>query len=88
MSGHDLNTHAKHSMYAMLMKIPIVLLLVFANVFIACATAGTVLLQLLSTDCNKQLALVIAIGVAIATHTYIVFNHRLRDLIKKGEPNE
>jgi hypothetical protein len=66
----------------LLLVVPIIILLTFANVFIGMATAGVVLLQLLSSGLDKYLSLAIAILIAIGVHAYIIFNHKLRNYIK------
>ena len=72
----------------LLQIIPALILVVFANVFIAFATAGVVLIQLLAAGYNKHVSLGAALLVAVGVHAYIVWNHKIRDFIKQGAKNE
>lgn len=65
--------------------LPAILLVTFANVFISFTVAAVVMLQLITGGHNKYLSLGVAILVAIVTHFYIVFNHKIRNYIKHGE---
>jgi hypothetical protein len=65
--------------------LPAILLVTFANVFISFTVAAVVMLQLITSGHNKYLALGVAVLVAVVTHFYIVFNHKIRDYIKQGE---
>jgi succinate dehydrogenase hydrophobic anchor subunit len=68
--------------------IPAIILVVFTNVFIAFSTAGVVLIQMLAAGCNKHVSLGAALLVAVLVHSYIVWNHKIRDYIKTRSHNE
>ena len=72
----------------LLQIVPALILVVFANVFIAFTTAGVVLIQMLAAGYNKHFSLGVALLVAIGVHAYIVWNHKIRDFIKQGAKNE
>jgi hypothetical protein len=62
--------------------IPGLVLTVIVNTIIASTVAGMVLIQLLSHDVNRSVALGIAVLVAIGVHCYIAWNHKIWELIK------
>lgn len=68
--------------------IPAIFLIALCNVFIAFATAGVVLIQLLESGLNKHVSLGVSILIAIGVHAYIAWNHKIRDYIKQGAKNE
>jgi hypothetical protein len=65
----------------LLVIIPVLLLLTFANVLICFIVSQTFLFQLIELGLNKNLALIISVLVAIGTYTYIIFNHKIRNLL-------
>lgn len=71
--------------------LPAILLMTFINVFICFTVAGTVMLELLAAGGGNKhpyFVLGVAILVAIGTHCWIVFNHKLRAYIKQGSTDE
>lgn len=72
----------------LLQVIPALILVVLANVFISCCTAGVVLIQLLARGYNKDLSLGMAILIAVGVHVYLMWNHKIRNFIKQGVKNE
>lgn len=65
-----------------LATLPAILLMTMLNVFIASATSGVVMIQLMAGGCQKYVALGVAILTAIGTMSWIVWNHKLRAYIK------
>lgn len=77
----------KDNLIKILTVIPAVILMASVNLLIAFSTSGVVLIQLLASSWgqeHKHVSLAIALLIAIAVHAYIVFNHKLRDFIKRG----
>lgn len=68
--------------------VPAIMLVALCNVFIAFATAGVVLLQLLDSGVNKHIALAVALLIAIGVHAYVAWNHKIRDFIKVRSKHE
>lgn len=68
----------------LLQVIPVFILVAFVNVFISCCTAGVVLIQLLASGHNRYLSLGIAILISILVHGYLIWNHIIRNYIKKS----
>lgn len=64
-----------------MMAIPVILIITFINVFISSAVAGVIFLQLLSAG-HKILAPIIAIIAAVIVYFYILYNHKLKSIIK------
>lgn len=72
----------------LLAALPAILLMTFINVFICFTVAGTVMLELMATGGGNKhpyVTLGVAILVAIGTHCWIVFNHKLRAYIRQQE---
>jgi len=72
----------------LLQVIPALILTVLADVFIACSTAGVVLVQLLASGHNRYFSLVTAILIAVGVHIYLKHSHKIRKFIKQGAKNE
>jgi hypothetical protein len=72
----------------LLQVIPALILIVLADVFIACSTAGIVLVQLLASGHNKYFSLITAILIAVGVHIYLRHSHKIRKFIKQGAKNE
>lgn len=67
----------------LLQGIPVIILVVLANVFISFCTAGVVLVQLMASGHNRYLSLIIALIVAVLTHAFIILNHKARAFVKQ-----
>lgn len=72
----------------LLAMLPVLLLTVFVNVFIAASTAGVVFLQLIDSGWSKNLSCGVAVLVAIAVLIYIWLQPKIRNYIKVRSMNE
>jgi hypothetical protein len=70
------------------MAIPLILMTVLVNVFIATTVGGMVMLQLLAFGYNNYGALVISVVVAILVNVYIFLYGRIRNFIKGLETGD
>jgi succinate dehydrogenase hydrophobic anchor subunit len=78
-------SQVRNKLFRLFTALPVIILVTLINVFITFTTSGVVLIQLLAGGYNKYLSLGVATLVAIGVHTYIVFNHKIRDYINRQD---
>lgn len=68
--------------------LPAIILMTFANVFIATTIAGVAFIQFVSiAGWSPQLSLIVAIFISIVIHLYIFLQPQIRNYIKSKELN-
>ena len=67
----------------LLLRLPILFIMIFMNVFISFSVGAVVMLQMLLHTKNQTLCLSVSLAAALITYVYILFASKLRDYIKK-----
>lgn len=81
----------RQKLYQLLNTLPAILLVTFIEVIICFATATLIMLELMPKlgSQHPHVVLGIAIMTAVATHFWIIFNHKIRTYIKtRSSQNE
>lgn len=78
-------SHIKDNITKILLVLPIIIMVTIINVFICFCASGVVFMQLITMGTNKYIALGAALLIAVGSHVYLSWNHKLRDFIKSKE---
>jgi uncharacterized integral membrane protein len=77
-----------NSLYKLISVMPAIIMMTLVNVMITSAVAGVVMLELQAAYPGSKWPLAVAILLSMIVYSWIVFNHKIRNYIKKETQNE